>query len=73
MATEGFKRELASILGADAVGYSRLMGDDEAATVRTLTSYRKAIADLVSKIPGSHRWIFQEITYLLNYQALLMP
>ena len=39
MADEGFKRKLTSILSADAVGYSRLMEDDEDATVRTLTSY----------------------------------
>lgn len=33
-------RRLAAILVADVAGYSRLMGDDEAATVRTLTEYR---------------------------------
>lgn len=34
-------RKLAAILAADVAGYSRLMGDDEAATVRTLTEYRQ--------------------------------
>jgi hypothetical protein len=34
MAEEGFKRKLAAILSADAVEYSRLMGEDEEATVR---------------------------------------
>ena len=38
MAVEGFKRKLTAILSADVEGYSRLMGDDEEATVRTLTS-----------------------------------
>jgi len=52
MAQEGFKRKLAAILSADVEGYSRLMGDDEEATVRTLTSYRTAIADLVQKFRG---------------------
>jgi hypothetical protein len=33
MADEGFKRKLTSILSADAVGSSRLMEDDEEATV----------------------------------------
>ena len=33
MADEGFKRKLTAILSADAVGYSRLMAEDEAATV----------------------------------------
>jgi len=52
MADEGFKRKLAAILSADVEGYSRLMDDDEEATVRTLTSYRKAITDLVQQFRG---------------------
>ena len=39
MAGEG-ERKLAAILSADVAGYSKLMGDDERATVRTLTDYR---------------------------------
>jgi hypothetical protein len=46
MAEEGFKRKLTAILSADTAilsadveGYSRLMADDEEATVRTLTTY----------------------------------
>ncbi len=35
MATQDFKRKLAAILHADVKGYSRLMGEDEEATVRT--------------------------------------
>jgi TolB-like protein/class 3 adenylate cyclase len=52
MADEGFKRKLTAILSADVEGYSRLMDDDEEATVRTLTSYRTAIADLVQQFRG---------------------
>ncbi len=52
MAEEAFKRKLAAILSADVEGYSRLMDDDEEATVRTLTSYRTAIADLVQQFRG---------------------
>jgi adenylate cyclase len=52
MADEGFKRKLTSILSADAVGYSRLMEDDEEATVRTLTSYREVIATLIKQNNG---------------------
>jgi len=52
MADEGFKRKLAAILSADVEGYSRLMDDDEEATVRTLTSYRTSIADLVQQFRG---------------------
>ena len=36
MATQDFKRKLAAILHADVKGYSRLMGEDEEATVRHL-------------------------------------
>jgi adenylate cyclase len=52
MATEGFKRKLTAILSADAAGYSRLMGEDEAATVRTLETYRRVIADLIQQHRG---------------------
>ncbi len=44
MANEGFKRKLTAILSADVEGYSRLMGEDEDATIRTLTSYRELIS-----------------------------
>jgi formylglycine-generating enzyme required for sulfatase activity/class 3 adenylate cyclase len=47
MADEGFKRKLAAILSADVVGYSRLMGDNEEATIRTLTDYRKVMGNLI--------------------------
>ena len=36
MAKDQFKRKLTTILSADVAGYSRLMGEDEAATVKTL-------------------------------------
>jgi adenylate cyclase len=43
MPEEGFKHKLAAILSADVVGYSRLMAEDELATIRTLSSYRDKI------------------------------
>ena len=52
MAQESFKRKLAAILSADVVSYSRLMGNDEEATVRTLTAYRQAMADLIRNYNG---------------------
>jgi len=36
MAQDKFKRKLTTILSADVAGYSRLMGEDETATVKTL-------------------------------------
>ncbi len=47
----GPERRLAAILSADAVGYSRLMAEDEAGTIRILTAYRLQISSLV----GDHR------------------
>lgn len=38
---EKAKRKLTAILSADVKGYSRLMGQNEAETVKTLTAYRK--------------------------------
>ncbi len=35
------ERRLAAILAADVVGYSRLMGADEEATLATLNTYRE--------------------------------
>jgi adenylate cyclase len=52
MANEGFKRKLTAILSADVEGYSRLMGDDEEATVRTLTSYREVLSTLIQQHNG---------------------
>src|SRR6056300_684491 len=52
MADEGFKRKLTAILSADVEGYSRLMGEDEEATVRTLTSYREVLRTLIQQNNG---------------------
>ena len=40
MTSDTFQRKLTAILSADVVGYSRLMGEDEAATVKTLETYK---------------------------------
>lgn len=52
MAEEGFKRKLTAILSADAVGYSRLMVEDEEATVRTITAYREVLSTLIQQHNG---------------------
>jgi hypothetical protein len=39
MVAEGIKRKLTAILSADAVGYGRLIAEDEAATVKSLATY----------------------------------
>ena len=40
MAEDGFERKLCAILSADVQRYSRLMGHDEDATIRTLATYQ---------------------------------
>ncbi len=52
MPQEGFKRKLTAILCADVEGYSRLMSEDEEATVRTLTSYREVLSALIQQHNG---------------------
>jgi TolB-like protein/class 3 adenylate cyclase/Tfp pilus assembly protein PilF len=52
MAPEDFKRKLTAILSADVKGYSRLMGEDEEATVRTITAHRKVITSVIEKYRG---------------------
>jgi adenylate cyclase len=46
------ERKLAAIFSADVKGYSRLMGEDEEATIRTLKTYREVIAALIEQHHG---------------------
>ena len=46
------KRRLSAILSADAVSYSRLMGEDERATLRTLNAYREVFRQRVGAHEG---------------------
>jgi adenylate cyclase len=46
MTKERLKSKLAAILSADVKGYSRLIREDEEATIRTLTTYRAAMTNL---------------------------
>ena len=52
MGTEGFKRKITAIMSADVYGYSKLMGDDEAATVRTLAVYKNVMSALIDQHRG---------------------
>jgi adenylate cyclase len=45
-------RKLAAILSADVEGYSRLMSENEATTIRTLTEYKKAMTALITQHRG---------------------
>ena len=45
-------RRLAAILAADVVGYSRLMGEDEAGTARAVGEHREAARPIVASLGG---------------------
>ena len=46
------ERKLAAIFSADVKSYSRLMGEDEAATIRTLTAYREVMTAIIPQYRG---------------------
>ena len=52
MNTQDYKRKLAAVFSADVAGYSRLMGENEAETVKTLTGYRKIMGEVVHQHRG---------------------
>jgi adenylate cyclase len=52
MTPQDVKRKLAAIFSADVKGYSRLMGEDEVGTIRTLNAYRELMANLIQQHHG---------------------
>jgi len=52
MTTQEVKRKLAAILSADVKGYSRLMGEDEVQTFKTLSAYFQIMTTLIHKHQG---------------------
>ena len=48
----GMERKLAAIFSTDVAGYSRLMGDDEEATIRTLIASRQILSSLTQHYRG---------------------
>ena len=49
------QRRLAAILSADVVGYSRLMGEDEAGTLARLKAHRAEFVDPETPVPRQPR------------------
>jgi adenylate cyclase len=52
MTTQEVKRKLIAILSADVKGYSRLLGEDELGTIRTLNAHKEIMANLIQEHRG---------------------
>ena len=52
MTNQEVKRKLSAILNADVKGYSRLMGEDEVGTIRTLNIYKEVMTNLIQQHHG---------------------
>jgi adenylate cyclase len=52
MTGEGFKRKLTTMFSADVAGYSRLMAEDETATVNTLKACHEIMTELIRQHRG---------------------
>jgi adenylate cyclase len=52
MCAEAFTRKLTAIFSADAEGYSRLMGENDVETVRSLKACRTIIVDAIARHQG---------------------
>ncbi len=50
--TQDFQRKLTAVLSADVAGYSRMMREDEAATVKTLETYKQVMFSLIRQHQG---------------------
>ena len=48
----GETRKLAAIMAVDVVGYSRLMGEDEAGTAKAVREHRRAAVPIVAGLGG---------------------
>lgn len=52
MNTQDFKRKLTAVFSADVAGYSRLMGENEEATVKTLEAHKQIMFSLIKQHRG---------------------
>ena len=76
MTTQELKRKLTAILSADVKGYSRLMGEDEEWTVRTLKGYKDVMGSLIQQHRGRVVDAVQcavEIQQVLRAKNALLP
>ena len=73
MTTQEVKRKLTAILSADVKGYSRLMGEDEKGTVRTLNVYKEVMTGLIQHHHGrvvDEEAIKEDYLLILNFSSI---
>ncbi len=68
---EGTQRRLAAIVSADVVGYSRLMGRDEAGTLRRLNAHRSELIDPIIEKHGGRIVKTTGDGLLLEFQSVV--
>ena len=81
MTQKGFKRKLTAILSADVIGYSRLMRDDENATVRDIAAHRALATVIIQQHDGrvvdltgkNNISAFEIIILIVTYYCLFYP
>ncbi len=73
MAEERVQRRLAAILAADVVGYSRLMGEDEAGTLARLKTLRRQLFDPKTKEYGGRIFKITGDGALVEYSPVRQP
>ncbi len=84
MSEEGVERRLTTILAADVVGYSRLMGKDEVGTLAALKAHRAELIDPKAaqyngrtiKLMGDSTWmefpsVVEAVTFAVEVQILM--
>jgi hypothetical protein len=64
MATEDFQRIFTAVFSADVAGYSRLMGENEEARVRTLTAYWELMVTSFKSTEAG--WCIHRVTICLQ-------
>src|SRR5215468_4076792 len=70
---ERLERKLAAILHADVQGYSRLLGEDEVTTLRTVASHLALMRSLVGSSTAAASLALVGIAYWPSFPAWWTP